>query len=158
MRLIEGSFQDNVCVSAKRRQRMIMSWAVGSDGMYAETVIVALLAICGILAAPPPKPLPAPFLAGVSFAMTNDLARGYDSDAARAALDMLKSRGVTAISVMPFAFQRTPAATALRGKPEHPASESDAQITAAVRAARARGLAVLVKPHVWVPHSWPGAI
>jgi hypothetical protein len=46
----------------------------------------------------------------------------------------------------------------LRWKLEHPASESDAQITAAVAAARARGLAVLVKPHVWVPRSWPGAI
>src|SRR5450631_930993 len=126
--------------------------------MYARAVIVALLATSGMLAAPPPKPLPGAFLAGVSFAMTNDSARGYGSEAARFALDALKAHGVTAISVMPFAFQRTPDATELRWKLEHPASESDAQLTAAVKAARARGLAVLVKPHVWVPRSWPGAI
>jgi hypothetical protein len=71
-------------------------------------VIAALLATVGILAAPPSKSLPAPFLAGVSFAMTNNPARGYDSEPARLALDALKARGVTAISVTPFAFQRTP--------------------------------------------------
>jgi hypothetical protein len=35
---------------------------------------------------------------------------------------------------------------------------SDAQLRAAIADAHAGGLAVLVKPHVWVPQSWAGAI
>lgn len=105
-----------------------------------------------------PLPPPERFLAGVSFAMTNDRARGYDSERAGQALSTLSAQGVTAVSIMPFAFQREPGAPRLTFRLTHASSETDAQVRAAIRAARARGLTVLVKPHVWVPRSWPGAI
>ena len=35
---------------------------------------------------------------------------------------------------------------------------NDDELRAAIREAHALGLAVLVKPHVWVPQSWAGAI
>jgi hypothetical protein len=35
---------------------------------------------------------------------------------------------------------------------------ADAELRAAIRDAHALGLAVLVKPHVWVPESWAGAV
>ena len=119
-----------------------------------------LLVVCalGVLGASPPAPPPERFLAGVSFAMTNDRARGYDSERAGQSLSALSAQGVTAVSIMPFAFQREPAAARLTYRLTHAASETDGQVRAAIRAARTRGLTVLVKPHVWVPRSWPGAI
>ncbi|HEV8268214.1 MAG TPA: hypothetical protein VGR00_08280 [Thermoanaerobaculia bacterium] len=122
------------------------------------TRALPLLAATAFAAPPAPRPLPAPFLSGVSFAMTNDSARGYDSAAARRTLDALSRGGVTAVSVMPFAFQRTPGDSSLRWRLTHPASESDEQMTAAIREAKRRGLAVLVKPQVWLRGSWPGEI
>ena len=35
---------------------------------------------------------------------------------------------------------------------------TDDELRAAIRDAHALGLAVLVKPHVWVPRSWAGAV
>jgi hypothetical protein len=117
-----------------------------------------LLALPAFAAPPQGRPLPAAYLSGVSFAMTNDPARGYDSETARRSLDALARAGVKAVSLMPFAFQRTPAAASLRWRLEHPASETDGQMTAAIRAAKERGLLVLVKPQVWVRGSWPGEV
>jgi hypothetical protein len=120
-------------------------------------VLASALALPSGSPAGPPRALPR-FLNGISFAMTNRAELGYDSGAARAALDAWKTAGADAVSLMPFAFQRTPVSADLRWRLSHPASETDAQIRAGIRAARARGLFVLLKPHVWVPGSWPGAI
>ena len=35
---------------------------------------------------------------------------------------------------------------------------TDAELRAAIRDAHALGLAVFVKPHVWVPDNWAGAV
>lgn len=101
--------------------------------------------------------LPA-YTRGVSFAMTNDPASAYDSAPARLALDRLRGNGANAVSIMPFAFQRTEDAGRLRWQLSDRAAETDEQIAAGIRSARERGLFVLVKPQVWVPRSWPGAI
>src|SRR5262249_14910834 len=55
-------------------------------------------------------------------------------------------------------FRASADSAELRWRLTHPASETDEEIRAGIRAARARGLFVLVKPHVWVHGSWPGAI
>ena len=59
-----------------------------------------------------------------------------------------------AVAIIPFLWQPSPASPDLvRGK-----DMNDDELRAAIRDAHALGLAVLVKPHVWVPQSWAGAI
>jgi hypothetical protein len=106
----------------------------------------------------PPAPLP-PFLAGVSFAMLNSLEGGYHAPAVGERLDALAALGSNAVSLMPFAYQPAPDSPDLTYLNRGPQSETDIGVLHAARAARARGLRVLYKPHVWVSHrSWPGDI
>jgi Glycoside Hydrolase Family 113 len=78
----------------------------------------------------------------------------FGSASARLALANAKRLGARAIAVVPFLWQASPAsANLVRGK-----DMTDAQLRAAIRDAHALGLAVLVKPHVWVPQHWAGAI
>lgn len=119
-------------------------------------IFTALVLLLGG-ARPPVRSLPT-YVAGVSFAMTNDPASAYDSEAARSALDRLRGSGANAVSIMPFAFQRTEEADHLLWRLSSRRAETDAQVAAGIRAAKERGLFVLVKPQVWVPRSWPGAI
>jgi hypothetical protein len=60
---------------------------------------------------------------------------------------------------MPFAYQPDPRRPGLAFMNRHPASETDAGVVHAARCARARGFAVLWKPHLWISHeSWPGEV
>jgi hypothetical protein len=78
----------------------------------------------------------------------------FGSAAARAALANAKQLGAGAIAVIPFLWQPQPASTGvLRGD-----DMADTELRAAIRDAHSLGLAVVVKPHVWVPESWAGAI
>jgi hypothetical protein len=78
----------------------------------------------------------------------------FGSPAARTALSAAHSVGAKAVAVVPFLWQR---------HVRHPeivrgADMPDAMLRSAVREARALGLKVMVKPHVWVDGSWAGAI
>jgi hypothetical protein len=78
----------------------------------------------------------------------------FGSAPAKQALGNAKRIGATAIAVVPFLWQANPASPDLvRGT-----DMTDADLRAAIRDAHALGLAVLVKPHVWVPQSWAGAV
>ena len=78
----------------------------------------------------------------------------FGSTAADLALAQAKRLGATAVAVIPFLWQPGPASPDLvRG-----ADMSDDELRAAIRQAHALGLAVVVKPHVWVPQSWAGAV
>ena len=78
----------------------------------------------------------------------------FGSTAADEALAQAKGLGASAVAVIPFLWQPGPASPDLvRGK-----DINDDELRAAIRQAHARGLAVVVKPHVWVPQSWAGAI
>lgn len=78
----------------------------------------------------------------------------FGSATAKASLADAKRLGARAIAVVPFLWQSTPASPhLLRGN-----DMADAELRAAVRDAHALGLAVLVKPHVWVPESWAGVV
>lgn len=99
------------------------------------------------------------FLKGVSFAMNNSLLDGYHSPAIAPPLAALEALGTNAISLMPFAGQREPDRPGLRFFNNSPSSETDIGLIHATRLARARGLHVLYKPHIWVGHdSWAGEI
>lgn len=100
-----------------------------------------------------------PFLKGVSLAMLNSLEGGYHAPAVEKQLDALSRLGANAVSLMPFAFQAGADRPDLRFLNRGPSSETDIGLIHAARAARARGILVLWKPHVWVAGaSWPGEI
>ncbi len=78
----------------------------------------------------------------------------YGSASARRALAAVKRLGATSVAIVPFLWQASPhAATIGRGT-----DMSDAELRNGIREARSLGLSVMVKPHVWVPESWAGAI
>ncbi|HET9209118.1 MAG TPA: hypothetical protein VFR03_01905 [Thermoanaerobaculia bacterium] len=100
-----------------------------------------------------------PFLKGVSLAMLNSLEGGYHAPSVEKQLDALSKLGANAVSLMPFAFQPGSNRPELRFLNRGPSSETDIGLIHAARAARARGLRVLWKPHIWVAGaSWPGEI
>ncbi|MGA8612249.1 MAG: hypothetical protein WB760_11120 [Xanthobacteraceae bacterium] len=78
----------------------------------------------------------------------------FGSTSAKLSLANAKRLGASAIAVVPFLWQADPANPDLvRGK-----DMPDEELRAAIRDAHELGLAVLVKPHVWVPQSWAGAV
>jgi hypothetical protein len=106
-----------------------------------------------------PAPARSEFLKGVSLAMMNRLEGGYHAPAAERQLEALQRLGANAVSLMPFAFQRAPDRPELRFLSHGPASETDIGLIHAARSARARGIRVLWKPHLWVGGgSWTGEI
>jgi len=78
----------------------------------------------------------------------------FGSAGARRALAQAKRIGARAIAVIPFLWQGSPTSADITRGSDMP----DAELRAAIRDARALGLTVMVKPHVWVPQSWAGAI
>jgi sugar phosphate isomerase/epimerase len=78
----------------------------------------------------------------------------FGSGSATLALTKLKRLGAGAVAIVPFLWQPSPTSPGIvRGT-----DMSDDELRAAIRDAHAHGLAVLVKPHVWVPNSWAGTV
>jgi hypothetical protein len=78
----------------------------------------------------------------------------FGSASAAQALMGAKRLGAAAVAVVPFLWQPHPAsAEIVRGN-----DMTDDELRAAIRTARGLGLKVLVKPHVWIPTSWAGAV
>ena len=78
----------------------------------------------------------------------------FGSPSARLSLAKAKRDGANTIAVVPFLWQATPASPdVIRGK-----DMTDDELRAAIRDAHALGLAVMVKPQVWIPQSWAGAV
>jgi hypothetical protein len=91
--------------------------------------------------------------------MANRLEGGYHAPSLEKQLDAFARLGANAVSLMPFAFQRRPDQPGLHFLNHGPASETDIGLLHAARAARARGLHVLWKPHLWLfDDSWTGEI
>jgi hypothetical protein len=78
----------------------------------------------------------------------------FGSETTKISLANAKGVGARAVAIIPFFWQATPASPRLlRG-----ADMTDAQLHSAIHDAHALGLAVVVKPHVWVPESWAGTV
>jgi hypothetical protein len=78
----------------------------------------------------------------------------FGGTSAKLALTNAKGLGARAIAVVPFMWQSDPTSPLLvRGR-----DMTDAELRFAIRDAHGLGLAVLVKPHIWVPQSWAGTI
>lgn len=78
----------------------------------------------------------------------------FGSKAAQQSIDNLTKTGATAATVIPFLWQPSISSGDIQmgdALPQH-------RIAMGIDQLHAAGLAAIVKPHVWVPESWAGAI
>ena len=76
------------------------------------------------------------------------------SAAAAESFARMAALGADSVAIVCFLWQASPqAGTIVRGN-----DMGDAELAAGIRQARAARLSVMVKPHVWVPESWAGAV
>ncbi len=103
-------------------------------------------------ASPPPRrrPMPHPFLRGVSYAMTNAIAASYASPRSLETLRRLQQMSVNSISVIPYAFSRHADAPRISFVHRSPSGETDEGTVRAVTDARALEMTAMVKPQIWV--------
>jgi hypothetical protein len=78
----------------------------------------------------------------------------FGSASAGTALAQAKQLGANAVAIIPFLWQANPESPNIVRGSDMP----DGMLRAAIRQARGADLAVIVKPHVWVPQSWAGAV
>ncbi len=78
----------------------------------------------------------------------------FGSAAAERALSTAKHLGASSIAIIPFLWQANPASPDIKAGDDM----SDDALRKAIRQARKQGFTVVVKPHVWVPESWAGAV
>jgi len=88
------------------------------------------------------------------FNMIEAAGHPFGSVSAKVALANAKHLGASAIAIIPFLWQPHPASSGVQRGDDM----NDIELRVAIRDAHALGLAVIVKPHVWVPESWAGAI
>jgi hypothetical protein len=107
-----------------------------------------------ILVAPIAAPVSAnsPRLDGFNVVATPD--QPFGSMPAGRALIAARDLGATTIAVIPFLWQASPSNPNLKTGSDM----SDEALRTAIRQAHQLGLSVVVKPHIWVPESWAGAI
>jgi hypothetical protein len=83
---------------------------------------------------------------------------GYISRRSDQALEKLSNLGVNAVSLTPFTYMRNTRSPAPFPFSNGTGAENDESIVHAATFARKLGLAVMIKPHVWVRGSWPGEV
>jgi hypothetical protein len=113
------------------------------------SLTVAALVFTSLSTAPA---APLPPLYGFNIIATNDHPFGTES--AGLAIAATRRLGAGALAIVPFLWQATPSSAAIERGGDMP----DDELRAAIRQIRAEGLRVVIKPHVWVPQSWAGAI
>jgi len=88
------------------------------------------------------------------FNVTTATDHPFGTESEKLALANAKALGAKVIAIVPFVWQSGSASPDLiRGK-----DMTDAELRLAIRDVHALGLAVLLKPHVWVPQSWAGTV
>ncbi|MBC8646840.1 MAG: hypothetical protein H7X85_06730 [Thermoanaerobaculia bacterium] len=102
------------------------------------------------IAAPRRRPMPAGFLRGVSYAMTNRVDSSYASPRSFETLRALAKRDVNSISIMPFAFSRTASDPEIGFIHRNPSGETDEGTVLAVVHARQVGMSAMLKPQIWL--------
>jgi sugar phosphate isomerase/epimerase len=78
----------------------------------------------------------------------------FGSASAERALIAARRLGAKAVAIVPFLWQPSPSSPDIEGGNDMP----DDALRQAIRQARKQGLSVVIKPHVWVPESWAGAV
>lgn len=86
---------------------------------------------------------------------------GYMGHRSRAALQALRAAGGDAISVTPFGYLQSTQRPDFLQRSDGLGAENDESLLATLQFARALGMRVMLKPHLWVggsPSGWPGDI
>lgn len=103
-----------------------------------------------------PRPRPAGFHAGVNLAHLHRGGLGYGSDACREQLRRLVDLGLTHVALTPFAYTEGVDGSSFTFGSNLDRSLTDDLLIQAAADARALGLAVTLKPHVWSRAFWTG--
>ncbi|MEW5853765.1 MAG: hypothetical protein AB2A00_33630 [Myxococcota bacterium] len=103
-----------------------------------------------------PIALPPGPLLGVSVAHLHVPGFGYGSQRAREQLEQLRAQGANWVSVMPFFY--LPASDSPEVRRGRDPTLRDEDWLQEVAHAHAAGLRVMLKPHLWIHGSWPGAV
>ncbi|MCB9764805.1 MAG: hypothetical protein H6739_33830 [Alphaproteobacteria bacterium] len=98
-----------------------------------------------------PAPRPAGFHAGMSLAHIHARGRGYGSEVSRQQMRHLRQLGVTHVSLTPFGYIGAVDDPDIRFGESLDRTLTDDDLRQEARNARAEGLAVCIKPHIW---SW----
>lgn len=89
--------------------------------------------------------------------LPND-AGGYGSPTSARSLSRLRELGVDWIAITPFGFLSGPTDTSITWQ-QKGIVETDESLRQAVNDAHARGMRVMLKPHIWVsPPAWAGSV
>lgn len=111
--------------------------------------------------APGVEPLPAGIRRGMSLAHNYQHGgrRGYGTPTSAASLRELEALGVQSVSLTPFGFMRGLDDPQVHGVEDVPAAETDERVRREIRAAKALGLRVFLKPQLWVVGgAWRGRL
>ena len=106
-------------------------------------------------------PLPESIQRGISLAHNYQEggSRGYGTTTSVATLRELKELGVEWVSLTPFGFMRSLVDGEVHSIGDLRAGETDARMHQEIRQAKALGLKVMLKPHIWVVRGqWRGEI
>ena len=105
-------------------------------------------------------PAPLPYLKGFNFTHEGyRIYNGYGSRLAQQSVDEMKALGSNAMALVPYSFLRNPNVPATIPVVKYPGSETDEAVIASAFYAKKQGLAVMLKPQIWLGHGqWPGDI
>lgn len=100
-----------------------------------------------------------PYFKGVCYAHTNGVGSGYMSQASTASLEYLRSLGVDAISITPFGYSGSDTASQISFVLDEMWDETLSSLFKAADDAHKQGIAVMMKPHLWLGSGqWCGEI
>jgi hypothetical protein len=147
-----------------RRPSVLRSGPMGLSYAFAFTLCAAFLVPGRVHAQSEPLPLPpdGPAIRGVTVGpieSSQQLGRGYGTPYSAALLDHVAKLGANAISITPFGRLWSLSSTEILMDFEAPYADNRRAVRAMIRQAKARGLTVLVIPHLWVETTgWRGEI
>jgi hypothetical protein len=107
------------------------------------------------------KPLPERVQRGISLAHNyqHKGSRGYGSATSDRTLAELSDLGAQWVSLTPFGFMRSLDEPVVHFIGDYPGGETDERMERVIAQAKARGLQVLLKPHLWIARGdWRGEI
>ena len=94
------------------------------------------------------------YLKGISFSHEVGTGAGYGTAAAVRELGRIADLGANAVAIVPYAFTAAPDEASIRFR----TLETDARLLRTVRQARAAGLEIMLKPHLWAGRRFHGSI
>jgi hypothetical protein len=154
-----GAAASAIDLWVRQEGRAAVERALGSGDPPVGRIRAYLAAAAAVPHAPPARrPLPEGVLPGMTLAMANHAGGSYLSRRSASTLDRLRPDDVKAVALIPYAFQKSADSPEIRFPGRDPRGESEEAILRGALDARARGMAVLVKPQIWLWRGFTGEI